>query len=885
MLSSVKAAGPIIADHTCTDLREIPEVAINQAKTDLHIAYGHTSHGSQLTTGMTGLVHFANGGGLGLSLPTNIFAWNNGGTGGALDLHDYAMGGDCGYYPQWVNNTRSYLNDPSHSDVNVIIWSWCGQASGRTDETMLSTYLEPMAQLELDYPDVTFIYMTGHADGSGLDGNLHLRNQQIRDYCTANNKVLYDYYDIECYNPDGNYFGDQWVEDDCEYYYTTAGGEKGTLAGNWATEWQNSHTVGIDWYTCSSSHSRPLNANRKAYAAWWLWARLAGWGGACLPGPSGLTAVPDSLTREIVLNWTDNSSDTDEDSFIIQRQVDGGAWDDSYATVAADTATYTDTGLAIGSYNYRVVAHLNDDGSGNPCDSSPSNEASADIVSTDPPFAPSGLGATGDSRNRSIVLTWTDNSENETGFIIQRRVNGGAWNNNYAAAIVDITTFNDDNLPPGAYTYRVAAYNDYGNSYPSNEAGDVILDLPPAPTSLQATGDSLAGTASLTWTDNSGNEDGFTIQRQVGGGLWNDNYDSVGTDVTSYLDNNGGSPPLPNGTYNYRVVAFNGNGESDPSNEASTVISQELPAAPSGLQSELNGFDITLTWNDNSDNEENVILERKIDSGNFIILDDTLPAGTETYLDSSLQPLHTYAYQVKARNNYGDSGYSDETSEYIAEESYTITLKQSVDEYTGCKDAYLDSNNPDTNYGGTQYKHVLNNPKCNFIISFDLPSEVINKKILDAKIWIYCWSVSSWQADQYLDLYRLTEEWEEGSTTWNSCTTPGGTHYPALLGSSLIPNSSYHPEFDITNLLQQWVDEAVPNYGVLLKNDSVVDTGIKSSEYSESKRPYLEITYAGKPPCPTDLDEDGDVDGSDLAAFAAVFDPDCLDGFAAAYGQ
>ena len=32
-----------------------------------------------------------------------------------------------------------------------------------------------------------------------------------------------------------------------------------------------------DWYSCSSAHSQPLNANRKAYAAWWLWARLAGW--------------------------------------------------------------------------------------------------------------------------------------------------------------------------------------------------------------------------------------------------------------------------------------------------------------------------------------------------------------------------------------------------------------------------------------------------------------------------------------------------------------------------------------------------------------------------------------------------------------------------------
>ena len=232
----------IIIDHNCTDITSIPESAINQAKANLHIGYGHTSHGSQLTTGMTGLVAFANNGGLGLSLPQDIFAWNNGGTNGALDLEEgdgYGSGWldhDCGYYPEWVNETREYLDDPSHSDVNVIIWSWCGQVSGRSEQEMIDTYLAPMSQLESEYPDVKFVYMTGHADGTGLSGNLHLRNQQIRNYCISNNKVLYDFYDIECYDPDNNYFGDKNVNDDCSY-----------TGGNWAIEWQSTHTEGVDW--------------------------------------------------------------------------------------------------------------------------------------------------------------------------------------------------------------------------------------------------------------------------------------------------------------------------------------------------------------------------------------------------------------------------------------------------------------------------------------------------------------------------------------------------------------------------------------------------------------------------------------------------------------
>jgi len=268
--SHICAQGTII-DHTCTDITQIPESAIVQAKETLHIGYGHTSHGSQLTTGMTGLIGFANNGGLGLSHPQDIFKWNNGGTDGALDLEEgdgYGTGWldhDCGY-SGWVDETRTYLDDASHSDVNVIIWSWCGQVSGYTEQQMTDSYLLPMSQLESDYPNVTFVYMTGHAEGTGESGNLHIRNQQIRDYCITNNKVLYDFYDIECYDPDGTYFGDKNVDDDCSY-----------TGGNWATEWQNSHTVNVDWYSCTSSHSQPLNANRKAYAAWWLWSELAGW--------------------------------------------------------------------------------------------------------------------------------------------------------------------------------------------------------------------------------------------------------------------------------------------------------------------------------------------------------------------------------------------------------------------------------------------------------------------------------------------------------------------------------------------------------------------------------------------------------------------------------
>ncbi|MHA1585517.1 MAG: hypothetical protein ACTSVU_04605 [Promethearchaeota archaeon] len=267
LIPNSQAASPIIADHKVinyTHFDLIPIDAINQSKQSLHIAYGHTSHGSQLITGMNGLIPFkeSTNGTLGL------YNWNDGLENGSLDIDDYFVGGDLGHNGDlaWESSTRTYLNDGNHNDVNVVMWSWCGGVSDNT-EAGINIYLNAMNQLELDYPNICFVYMTGHSDGTGLNGNLHLRNQQIRNYCIQNNKTLYDFYDIECYNPDGEYFGDKNVTDSCAYI----GG------GNWATEWQDSHTEGVDWYQCSPAHTQALNGNLKAYAAWWLWARLAGW--------------------------------------------------------------------------------------------------------------------------------------------------------------------------------------------------------------------------------------------------------------------------------------------------------------------------------------------------------------------------------------------------------------------------------------------------------------------------------------------------------------------------------------------------------------------------------------------------------------------------------
>jgi hypothetical protein len=299
--------GGLVADHRIVDyvrLGSLPVDAIQAAKANLHIAYGHTSHGYQLSDGMQGLIAFAEGSGCAgnYSAHPGLFSWNTGGLGGALDLRNTmqdededgtadGLDGDCGYYPAWYDSTRSFLNSPKGTAVNVIIWSWCGQAGGYTEEQMLSDYLQPMAALQVEYPDVTFVYMTCHLQGTGtgIDGNLHARNEQIRAWCAANHCWLFDFADIESYAPGGttNYAA-LLADDACNYdadgtdgleTWSDANGDVHAFNDdrNWAEDWMAAHTVNVDWYDCPSAHSRALNANLKAYAAWWLWARLAGW--------------------------------------------------------------------------------------------------------------------------------------------------------------------------------------------------------------------------------------------------------------------------------------------------------------------------------------------------------------------------------------------------------------------------------------------------------------------------------------------------------------------------------------------------------------------------------------------------------------------------------
>jgi hypothetical protein len=177
--------------------------------------------------------------------------------------------------------------------------------------------------------------------------------------------------------------------------------------------------------------------------------------------PSGLTATAVS-SSQINLAWTDNSND--ETEFVIAQSTTAGGPYTDIATVGANTTSYSRTGLSPSTTYYFVVRAVNAAGN-----SPNSNQASATTQGTvSPPAAPSGLTATAVSKSQ-INLTWTDNSNNEDSFIVERKTTGAY--SVVATLPAGTTSYQNTGLARNTtYTYRVKARNTGGDSAYSNEA-------------------------------------------------------------------------------------------------------------------------------------------------------------------------------------------------------------------------------------------------------------------------------------------------------------------------------------------------------------------------------------------------------------------------------
>jgi hypothetical protein len=298
------AGSTFIVNHSHTNITAIPVSCINKVKSDLHIAYSHTSHGSQVYTGLQALEQY-----------NSLYAIDTNGVSGQLHFEDYyyngfAISGACYDLSNCDNGaagllgpTRTFLNEARGQDINVILWSWCAIGTHN-----IPFYLEKMQTIMNEYENgnashpipVKFVFITGHAEFGGVGdpadyANTIIRNfvnnQSANAFCKLHQCILFDFSDMENYDPDNIYYLNKRLEDglqyDCIAPYTS-GTKTCTWSDEYLAKYPNSLSANlVNNYIGTCAHSPEdgesptckLNCALKGQAAWYMFARMVGWDG------------------------------------------------------------------------------------------------------------------------------------------------------------------------------------------------------------------------------------------------------------------------------------------------------------------------------------------------------------------------------------------------------------------------------------------------------------------------------------------------------------------------------------------------------------------------------------------------------------------------------
>ena len=233
----------------------------------------------------------------------------------------------------------------------------------------------------------------------------------------------------------------------------------------------------------------------------------------------------------IRVEWINPAYPDNYDGVFIERKIGAGAWvkvlEDTYPNPLP--SYWDDYNVEDGTlYTYRVTGYIDD-----PYEESAASNEAYFITMLGPA---TGLWGTADPT--SLQIHWEDNSQNESGFKVYRKREGGAY------ALVDTVGQNvieheSTGLDEGTwYYFKVKAYNALTESGYSQEFGIMTGDPPDAPSNGVAQGISTSQ-INLGWQDNSNNEDGFRIYEEqfvVTAANKYINFSEGGGELTAILD-------------------------------------------------------------------------------------------------------------------------------------------------------------------------------------------------------------------------------------------------------------------------------------------------------------------------------------------------------------